>query len=216
MRSLRWLKLGCVAAVVFSLAGCALFNQAPVPNFTWAPMEPLAREEVGFSDFSTDSGGLLGGGGIVSWNWSFGDNDSSTAQNPKHEYDKSGTYTVRLTVTDDAGETASIQKQITIEPSLDGTWRGQIVNPGGWTDQFELVFDHSATGGIQGHGFYLSTRVSCSGISFSPTTKRVTLEIFDMGIRLEGTMDASETRITGDWYVIGAPLQGWSWDVTLQ
>jgi PKD repeat protein len=216
MKLSRWMKLAGLGVLALALSGCALFNQPPTANFSWAPLEPLARTEITFSDFSTDSGGLFGGGGIVSWNWDFGDSDSSTSPSPKHEYDKSGTYTIRLTVTDDQGESATLQKQITVTPSLDGTWRGQIVNPGGWTDQLELVFSHSISGGIQGHGFYFATRVAVTGVSFSPVTKRVSFEMPDLGIRLEGTLDPSETRITGDWYVIGAPLQGFGWDVTLQ
>lgn len=216
MRLLRGLKLVCVAGFVLSLVGCGLFNAPPTANFTWSPLEPLARTEISFTDLSTDAGGLFGGGNIVSWNWQFGDSDSSTAPNPKHEYDKSGSYTVTLTVTDDSGDTATFTRQILVTPSVDGTWRGEIVNPGGWTDQLDLEFDHSTSGGIQGHGFYVGVRIAVTGVSFSPTTKRISFELPDLGIRLEGTLDASETRITGNWYALGAPLQGFSFDVTLQ
>jgi photosystem II stability/assembly factor-like uncharacterized protein len=37
---------------------------------------------------------------IQSWNWNFGDGNSSTLQNPAHVYQNSGTYTVSLTVND--------------------------------------------------------------------------------------------------------------------
>ncbi len=42
-------------------------------------------------------------GGIVSWLWDFGDNNTSTLQNPSHTYGASGNYTVCLTVTDTNG-----------------------------------------------------------------------------------------------------------------
>jgi PKD repeat protein len=37
---------------------------------------------------------------IVSWNWTFGDGGTSTAQNPTHNYIANGAYTVALTVSD--------------------------------------------------------------------------------------------------------------------
>ncbi len=45
--------------------------------------------------------------------WDFGDSNTSTQQNPTHEYNASGTYTVTLTVTNSCG-TATATKTITI------------------------------------------------------------------------------------------------------
>ena len=38
---------------------------------------------------------------IETWSWDFGDDGSSTEQNPTHTYENLGEYTVSLTVTDD-------------------------------------------------------------------------------------------------------------------
>lgn len=51
--------------------------------------------EVSFSDVSI--------GGATSWNWDFGDGNSSTMQNPVHSYTNSGVYTISLTVGNSAG-----------------------------------------------------------------------------------------------------------------
>jgi PKD repeat protein len=50
---------------------------------------------VKFTDTST--------GEPTKWKWNFGDGTTSTKQNPKHEYSKAGSYTVKLTVTNDEG-----------------------------------------------------------------------------------------------------------------
>lgn len=66
--------------------------------------------ECDFKDRSWDDDGK-----IVSRLWSFGDGETSTQRNPEHEYDESGTYTVRLTVTDDEGATDSAEESVTVK-----------------------------------------------------------------------------------------------------
>jgi gliding motility-associated-like protein len=48
--------------------------------------------------------------GAVSWQWDFGDNTTSTLQNPSHQYTSLGNFTVSLTVSTSAGCSASITK----------------------------------------------------------------------------------------------------------
>ena len=214
-RTIVGLKVGFLVAAVAVVAGCALFNQPPVGNFLWSPLEPLARADVSFNDQSSDQGGLFGGGGVVSWNWDFGDGDSSTAPNPKHAYDKSGNYTVRLTVTDDAGDATTITKTVLVTPSLNGVWSGYIEDINGNPLSMTLEFSHSGTS-IQGTATIAATREPCAGISFDPALKTVQFQLFGgFNIRLEGTLDASERRIVGDWFNIATGQKWWTWDVRL-
>lgn len=53
-------------------------------------------------------------GGPASWSWSFGDGATSTARNPSHTYGKAGTYTIALTVRDDAGAADSASRTVTV------------------------------------------------------------------------------------------------------
>jgi len=213
-RAILGLKIGAVMGAVALLAGCALFNQAPVASFQWSPLEPLARADISFNDQSTDSGGVFGGGGIASWNWDFGDGDSSTAPNPKHAYDKSGSYTVRLTVTDDSGSSTTITKTVIVKPSLNGTWSGILVDPGGLRNSMTLRITQTTTS-IVGKCDILGAELDCAGLAFDPTAMTVRFELFALGIRLEGTLNATERRISGEWIFLGAPFQGWDWNVQL-
>ncbi|TCO53777.1 ThuA domain-containing protein [Actinocrispum wychmicini] len=52
--------------------------------------------------------------GGVSSRWDFGDGTSSTEQNPRHVYAKTGTYTAKLTVTYADGEVATTQSTVNV------------------------------------------------------------------------------------------------------
>jgi gliding motility-associated-like protein len=73
----------------------------PTVNFSYAD----DMNDVGFTDQTS---------GSAQWNWSFGDNTTSSSQNPSHTYPGSGTYTVTLNVTDATGCTNSATQVIEI------------------------------------------------------------------------------------------------------
>lgn len=54
---------------------------------------------------------------ITSWLWDFGDGNTSDQSSPTHTYTNAGTYTVKLTITDDQGNTSTkeIINLITVE-----------------------------------------------------------------------------------------------------
>ncbi|MCA9566145.1 MAG: PKD domain-containing protein, partial [Myxococcales bacterium] len=62
-----------------------------------------------FTDTSTDEDGT-----IEEWEWDFGDGDDSDDDNPTHRFTAPDDYTVELTVTDDAGERASVEETVSI------------------------------------------------------------------------------------------------------
>lgn len=52
--------------------------------------------------------------GATAYLWNFGDENTSTEENPEHTYDAAGTYTVKLTVQDAAGTAKSVEKDVTV------------------------------------------------------------------------------------------------------
>ena len=83
----------------------AQVNQPPTAAFTVA-CSGLACSFDGRS--STDDGS------IASYAWSFGDGSTGTGATPQHTYASAGTRTVQLTVTDNAGATASTSRSVTV------------------------------------------------------------------------------------------------------
>jgi len=84
-----------------------LYPRAPITNFT-AVLTNTCTGTVQFNDFSQEL--------PTSWLWNFGDNTTSTLQNPIHTYAANGTYTVSLTATNAAGSTPlTLVNYITID-----------------------------------------------------------------------------------------------------
>jgi len=84
-------------------------NGLPVVDFTYRPRMPSVDDTIQFTDTSSDPDGT-----IISWLWDFGDGNQSDEQNPTHQYNSPGTYSVMLTVEDDAGGRNSTTKQIEV------------------------------------------------------------------------------------------------------
>lgn len=83
-------------------------NQPPVASFT----RSCSLLTCSFTDTSTDWDGT-----VVGWLWDFGDGATENVPDPTHTFPTDGTYTVRLTVTDDEGATGSREQSVRVSSS---------------------------------------------------------------------------------------------------
>ncbi len=127
----------------------------PVASFTWFPDYIFEGETVYFdgSDSYDPDGGLISPG---DFDWDFGDGNSDWGKTPSHFFSQEGTYQVKLTCTDDEGQTDSVTHEIEVhhqDPANncpetylyaqenDGVWH----NIGGTTCNGEEYFDGATT-----------------------------------------------------------------------
>lgn len=81
-------------------------NQPPVANFTFTTSGLTARFNASYSSDPD--------GSIVNYAWNFGDGTSGSGITTSRTYANGGTYTVTLTVTDNAGATNAVSKDVQV------------------------------------------------------------------------------------------------------
>ena len=95
--------------------------EPPTPAFSSAPDPVSLTIDGGLATFADSSADDIDGGRIVSREWDFGDPGSGAANTASgievtHVYSAVGTFTVKLTVTDDDGLRAIIRDVVIVEP----------------------------------------------------------------------------------------------------
>ena len=85
-------------------------NVPPIASFTATPAEGPAPHTVTVdASASSDTDGT-----IVGYAWDFGDTGTATGAAAQHTYTTPGSYTIRLTVTDDGGATAVAEATVAV------------------------------------------------------------------------------------------------------
>ncbi|MBO9573056.1 MAG: PKD domain-containing protein, partial [Chitinophagaceae bacterium] len=102
-------KGGCVARDTIYVSQTPLISADFDYNFT-PGCSPIATS---FTEMSQSCAGP-----IVSWEWDFGDGNTSTDQNPVHDYAAPGDYLVMLTVKNSIGSVYATNKTVTIEGTV--------------------------------------------------------------------------------------------------
>jgi endonuclease/exonuclease/phosphatase family metal-dependent hydrolase len=83
-------------------------NQPPQVSITATPTSGTIPLPVSFTSNASDPDGY-----IAAYSWTFGDGQNSTLPFPTNIYNSAGTFTARLTVTDNDGATASVSIVVT-------------------------------------------------------------------------------------------------------
>lgn len=145
----------------------------PVADFTANVTSGNAPLVVQFTDLSTSYDS------IVSWEWDFGDVETSIEQNPTHEYSDAGTYTVKLTVSEADGDADT-------ETKIDYI---TVLAPGAPAYDYELfieidyIGDHEPTDTVLDYikSYYLGNNPTGDLISVTFITTNVTATVIGLG-----------------------------------
>jgi PKD repeat protein len=85
---------------------------SPHAAFSYSPHNPRPGHTVTFD--ASSSSDPNAGGFITSYHWSFGDGSTGSGWLPQHTYAHSGSYTVKLTITDGFGLSSSTQQTVAV------------------------------------------------------------------------------------------------------
>jgi len=116
----------------------------PVANLSGTPTSGTAPLAVAFADVST--------GAVTSWNWDFGDSNTSTVQHPNHTYLAVGTYSVTLTVTGPGGSDALTRTNY-IDVTEPAPVAGFSGTPTSGTSPLTVAFADSSTGAVSSYAW---------------------------------------------------------------
>lgn len=96
-------------------------GNVPVADFVGTPTNGVGPLNVQFTDKSL--------GDNLTYAWDFGDGATSTSKDPKHTYDKEGTYTVKLTVKNNYGNNTAVkEKYITVGTAPRADFKADVLS----------------------------------------------------------------------------------------
>ncbi|GEK78813.1 hypothetical protein ABA31_01640 [Agrococcus baldri] len=179
----------------FELATEGVANQAPTAAFT-ADVTDLSVD-LDASDSSDPEGA------IASYAWEFGDGETGTGATTTHQYEGSGTFTVRLTVTDAQGVTATTTQDVTVQGPNDAPVAALTATVDGMSVDVDGSASEDPDGSIDAYAWDFGDGGSASGATATHE--------YDAGgtyeIELTVTDDRGATAVATETVTIVAPNQ---------
>lgn len=190
-------------------------NQAPQAALTLEAAELVVSADA--------SGSQDPDGKIASYKWSWGDGtaeETTTAATAKHAYAAAGTYTVRVTVTDDGGQSAQTEQSVTVKvaekpvPPVAPEAPNQPGAPGNdvpMAGAFRATFDQdvAAGWGEADKGGTWSTRWGGSALSVANGAGRMSLARAGSGSRVSSpALEQADADLTASFQLEALPSAG--------
>lgn len=181
-------------------------ERAPIAQADAEPTSGDAPLEV---EFSSEGSNDPDPGDEISYEWDFGDGETSTEANPTHTYTENGDYGAQLTVTDSTGRSSTANEDITVgnnEPEVDIE---QPVDGGFFDFGDEIPYDVSVTD--EEDGSTENGDIDCEEVSLTASLGHNQhahpLENLD---DCEGVFEAAQAGHNGNediFYVLGASYE---------
>ena len=114
----------------------------PTPAFTISPTPAPTNVDVFFNASGSKP---AAGRTITSYTWAFGDGASGSGVTTSHRFAGSGTFTITLSVTDDASATAQISQTLTVGGSAANGLAAFVVTPSAPRVGQQVTFDASTS-----------------------------------------------------------------------
>lgn len=157
-----------------------------IADFSYTPALPCQPGPIQFTDTA-----LYFVNPVASWDWDFGDGNTSTAHNPAHTYAGSGTYTVTLIMGTSQNCYDTVVKTITIHtPPIVDAGVGQTV-----CQSLSNAIQLQATG-AQTYVWAPAGGLSCTTCPDPVASPTVTTTYTVIGTAANGCTDTSDVTIT--------------------
>lgn len=154
-----------------------IFKPSPIANYTFN--EACFGDNTIFNDLSTVATGT-----IVSWEWDFGDNTNSIADDPLHNYPGSGNYTATLIVGSSNGCFDTIAQVVTVNPTPIASFTS---DPACLNEEVQFLDDSFiSSGSIISHGYDFGDG---SPIGIGPNTTHIYSSLGSYGVNYTVTSD---------------------------
>jgi len=180
-------------------------NASPTASFTHSPTSPAVGSWVNFDA----SGSVDSDGSIVSYTWTFGDGSSDNGSAVWHRFTQTGTFLVRLTVTDDDGAAATTTRSIqvtttNVAPSAAFSYSPTAPSIGAWV-RFDGTGSADPDGVISAYAWTFSD--GTSPVTGSSTVYHQFSSSGSYLVTLTVTDNQGATNATSQTVVVGTPTQ---------